>query len=169
MTDLLGESKLASEYRAAMGQLAGGVCIAMTVDPAGDPHGTTVTTGFSVSMNPPLFSISLAEESRSRQLIEARGSFMINILHGDAVEVARTFASDADRFAGLAPNWSASGLPWLPDHSVRAVECQVDQVVPAGDHVLIIGRVIMVHRPEQPARHGLGYLDRSFHRLPHRP
>lgn len=61
---------------------------------------------------------------------------MLGERHG---ELARRFAAHGDRFAGGEfAVWPGSGLPYLPDATV-ALHCTVADVVPAGDHDLLLG------------------------------
>ena len=47
------------EFRRACGRFATGVTIASVLDPRGTPHGLTVNSFTSVSLEPPLILISL--------------------------------------------------------------------------------------------------------------
>lgn len=156
-------------FRDAMANLTAGVCVITSLSPAGDPIGLTVSSGFSVSMLPPVFGLSLDLGSRTLPHLLEHGSYVANILHGDASPVALTFASRSeDKFAGLDWQHTASGLPWLPWHSVRGVECEVQSTVEAGDHIIVLGSVLDVHRPPSEPRQTLAYLDRQFHPVPRR-
>jgi len=65
-------------------------------------------------------------------------------------ELATTFArSGADRFA-LPTRWAPDvhGVPVLHDAGVR-LSCVVHQLIPVGDHVLVVARVESVHHPER--------------------
>ncbi|PFG34396.1 flavin reductase family protein [Sanguibacter antarcticus] len=157
-------------FREAMSSLAGGVCV-ITTDDRGTPTGLTVTTGFSVSLDPPLFGICVDNASRTLPALLERGAFVANIMAGSAAHVASSFASKSeDKFSPtsgpITRGTTGDGLPWLPDDCLRAVECTISQVVAAGDHTIIIGAVHEVHVPDQDATHGLGYLERTFHTLP---
>lgn len=157
-------------FREAMSSLAGGVCV-ITTDDHGTPTGLTVTTGFSVSMHPPLFGICVDNASRTLPVLLERGGFVANIMAGGSAHVASSFASKSeDKFSPpsgpITRATTAHGLPWLPDDCVRAVECVITQVVAAGDHTIIVGAVQDVLAPTTDADHGLGYLERTFHALP---
>lgn len=156
-------------YREAMSTLAGGVCV-ITTDDDGTPTGLTVTTGFSVSMDPPIFGVCVANSSRTLPALLARGAFVANVLDGDAAHVATSFASRSpDKFVSaagpIARGTTKSGLPWLPQDSLRGVECEITQTIPAGDHTLILAAVRTVHASPGGGSHGLGYLARTFHPL----
>lgn len=156
-------------YREAMSTLAGGVCV-ITTDDDGAPTGLTVTTGFSVSMDPPIFGVCVDNTSRTLPALLARGAFVANVLTGEAAHVATNFASRApDKFVApsgpIARGTTTSGLPWLPQDSLRGVECEITQTIPAGDHTLILAEVRAVHASHGGSAHGLGYLARTFHPL----
>ena len=156
-------------YREAMSTLAGGVCV-ITTDDDGTPTGLTVTTGFSVSMDPPIFGICVDNTSRTLPALLARGAFVANVLAGGAAHVATSFASRSpDKFVAasgpIARGTTASGLPWLPLDSLRGVECEITQTIPAGDHTLILAEVRAVHASHGDSTHALSYLARTFHPL----
>lgn len=156
-------------YRDAMSTLAGGVCV-ITTDDDGTPTGLTVTTGFSVSMDPPIFGVCVDNTSRTLPALLARGAFVANVLTGDAAHVASSFASRApDKFVAasgpITRGTTASGLPWLPQDSLRGVECEITQTIPAGDHTIILAAVRQVYASQGDSAHGLGYLARTFHPL----
>lgn len=173
ITGTLPGQDVGAAFREAMSTLAGGVCV-ITTDDGGTPTGLTVTTGFSVSMDPPIFGVCVDNTSRTLPALLARGAFVANVLGGHASRVASAFASRAeDKFAPesgpVARATTREGLPWLPRDSVRAVACTVSRVVEAGDHTLVLGHVTEVLRPEEEHPHALGYLARTFHSLPTRP
>lgn len=162
---------LAPAFRDAMAELAGGVCVITTLDQE-QPTGLTVTSGFSVSMTPALFAICVDNRSRSLNALLKTERFVANILDGQSSHVAGNFASSKvpDKFMSpTGPIDSATtrtGLPWLCNNSQAGVECEIEKTVPAGDHTLIIGRVIDVLFPAtQSPSGGLAYLKREFHGL----
>ncbi|UFU07050.1 flavin reductase family protein [Ruania halotolerans] len=157
-----------TDFRTAMSTLPAGVCVITTADPAGVPSGLTVSTGFSVSVAPPLFGLCVALGARTLPVLLERGAFVANILHGDAQDAAAVFASRAsDKFERAGFTSTSSGLPWLAQHAAHAVECTITSATEAGDHLLVIGAVQAVHTNPTPAEaHMLAYGDRAFHRLP---
>lgn len=84
----------------------------------------------------------------------------MNLLHQDGREAAIVFSSPLpSRFGAViwatTPVWS---LPALPEHAHTTMECAVDNVVGAGDHTLVIGKVVgaTAWRPEAaPLLYGL--------------
>jgi 3-hydroxy-9,10-secoandrosta-1,3,5(10)-triene-9,17-dione monooxygenase reductase component len=65
--------------RAFMRNWPGGVAI-VTARRGRQPIGCTVTAFISVSLNPPLVLVSLAEQSRTRSAITAQGAFGVNVI-----------------------------------------------------------------------------------------
>ncbi|MEU1087682.1 flavin reductase family protein [Streptomyces sp. NPDC005892] len=49
--------------------------------------------------------------------------------------------SGGDKFGRLAWQRSARGAP-IPDDVAAWIECEVADVVPAGDHLFVLGRVL---------------------------
>src|SRR5690606_33575379 len=73
--------------------------------------------------------------------IRAAGRFCVNILDEGQEDVCRVFASKADdKFAGLGWRASPLGSPLL-DGVLAWIDCEVADVVPQGDHDIVIGAV----------------------------
>ncbi|WP_159620986.1 flavin reductase family protein [Ruania rhizosphaerae] len=165
-----------AQFRRAMSTLPAGVCVITTADSDGTPSGLTVSTGFSISVTPPMFGLCVDLRARTLPVLLQRGAFVANILHGDAEEAATIFASRAtDKFGRTGYTRTDTGLPWLDRHAAHAVECSILSTTEAGDHLLIVGAVGAVHAsPGSAGTPGavqsmLAYGDRAFHRLPRLP
>ena len=124
--------------RDCCGRFATGVTVVTTRTPEGD-HGTTVSAFMSVSLEPPLISISL--DRRSKMLGKVRKScrFAVNIL-------SQNMRSHAMHFAGRPDDTLTKlfqdrhGLPTLRGAAAILV-ADVVRHVEAGDHVLLLGHV----------------------------
>jgi flavin reductase (DIM6/NTAB) family NADH-FMN oxidoreductase RutF len=130
------------EFRRACGRFASGVTIATVVDDRGAPHGLTVSSFTAVSLSPPLVSICLGHAVSLIGHFRAANVFGINILEESQRALGERFARKGhDRFQGVA--WSAgeTGAPLL-DGALAAIECQVEQRIPAGDHDIFVGRMV---------------------------
>lgn len=138
-----------------------GVCAPVTVvttSHGGLPHGATVSSFASLSLDPPLVSVALDRRSRLLAEILAAQRFGVNVLGADQDDVAQLFARrDTERFAGT--DWHEDrGLPRL-DGTAAWLACALDQVVPGGDHLLLCGLVTSASsRPAPP----LIYAHRTF-------
>ncbi|MFI6291658.1 flavin reductase family protein [Nonomuraea sp. NPDC050790] len=130
-------------FRTVMGSFASGVCVVTTTDAAGLPKGFTCSAVCSVSADPPLLLAAVSNRSSSLVAAVERGRFAVNMLNHDARRVSQVFASLVkDKFERV--RWDrgrVSGMPVLVD-VVAYAECELDQSVPAGDHTLLVGRLI---------------------------
>ncbi|WP_031518578.1 flavin reductase family protein [Streptomyces sp. NRRL F-5123] len=116
--------------------------VVVTVDAGRGPAGFTATSLTSLSLHPPLVSFGIGVTASSWPHVEQAGSAVVNFLGADQEDVARTFAtSGIDRFA--APTaWRRlpQGEPVL-DGVSSWLRVEFEQIVPAGDHRVVIGRV----------------------------
>ncbi|MEX2572326.1 MAG: flavin reductase family protein [Gemmatimonadota bacterium] len=148
MTD---ETMDAAEFRRVMGHFPSGIAVVTSSLSDGDPCGLTVNAFTSVSLVPPLILICVDRYAESRGCILRAGSFVVNVLEEtDGERLARRFAGphSEDKFRGVAYRSSASGVPIL-DRTLAWLECDVERTVEAGDHTIIIGKVV-----EADAREG---------------
>lgn len=142
------------ELRDAFGCFITGVTIVTTIDDAGKPLGFTANSFSSVSLDPPLLLVSIARSSRNhRQFARAKG-FAVNILSEGQREASATFARPVeDRFATVEWRKGPNGSPLIAGVSAW-FDCAVHQVVEAGDHAILIGRVEAFEATQEA---GLGY------------
>lgn len=131
----------ADDFRAALGQLASGVCV-VTMHAEGADHGFTATSVTSVSLNPMLVLVCVAKNQRSHTLLERAGHFAVNVLAHDQTELGLRFATALmeERFDALAVQRAKTGAPLLPG-SLAWLDCTTQQILPGGDHSILIGEV----------------------------
>ncbi|CAN5204822.1 flavin reductase [soil metagenome] len=131
-----------STLRSVFGHYPTGVVVAAAVND-GVPVGMAIGSFSSVSLDPPLVAFMPDRTSTSFPGIREAGSFCINVLSDDQETVCRTFATrGADKFAELA--WSpapGTGSPLLDD-VVAWVDCEIEEIIEAGDHYIVLGRVM---------------------------
>lgn len=116
--------------------------VVVTVDAGRGPAGFTATSLTSLSLEPPLVSFGIGAAASSWPHVEQARSVVVNFLGADQEHLARTFAaSGVDRFAEPT-RWRRlpAGDPVL-DGVTGWLRLDVEQVVPAGDHRIVIGRV----------------------------
>jgi 3-hydroxy-9,10-secoandrosta-1,3,5(10)-triene-9,17-dione monooxygenase reductase component len=131
----------ASTYRTVLGHFATGVVIVTAIDD-GEPVGMACNSFTSVSLEPPLVLFCAAKNSSTWPRIETSGKWAANILDEDGEEVCRLFAQKgADRFARIAYTPGRTGSPILED-ALAFVDCETIDKHDAGDHVIIVGRVV---------------------------
>ncbi|MFG2621676.1 flavin reductase family protein [Streptomyces sp. NPDC048507] len=151
------------EFRAAMSRLAAGVCLitahepASTADgPRGEDVGMTATAFMSVSLDPPLVLASLREGSRMDDLLAEQPLWAVSVLADSQLQIAGRFAmknriSDRLLFEGLPRvRGPVSGAPLLTG-ALATLECRTESRVEAGDHTLVIGRVLSAAVPAPDA------------------
>ncbi|MER7413099.1 flavin reductase family protein [Streptomyces cacaoi] len=139
------------EFRAAMARLAAGVVLVTAHDPEegarGEDVGMTATAFMSVSLDPPLVLISLRDGSRMDELLERQELWAVSVLTEGQRQTAGRFAmkgrlSDRLLFQELPhTHGTSTGAP-LVDGALAAVECRTEQRIAAGDHTLLVGRVL---------------------------
>jgi len=142
------------EFRRALGSFLTGVTIVTTIGAEGEPRGFTANSFTSVSLEPPLVLVCIAKKALGHQAFSTSRGFAINILSEDQRAASGIFASKAaDKFAAVAWQPGQTGNPVI-DGSVAVFDCDMEQLVDAGDHSILIGRVHdFTHSSAQP----LGY------------
>lgn len=144
--------------RRTIGRFATGVAV-VTTSAGGTPHGMTVNSLTSVSLDPPLLLVCLTIGARSTGAVSEAGRFAVNILSARQEHLALRFAKRGeDHFAGLEVTNGRHAVPIIPD-AFAHLECLVEREFVAGDHLVVIGRVIRVcERDGEP----LGFLGGKF-------
>ncbi|MEV1079470.1 flavin reductase family protein [Streptomyces sp. NPDC050211] len=150
------------EFRAAMSRLAAGVVLVTAQEPPLDPDdpmspkvedvGMTATAFMSVSLDPPLVLVSLRDGSRMDDLLAEQPLWAVSVLSESQRHIAGRFAmkgriSDRLLFEDIPyVRGEATGAP-LVGGALATLECRTEQRVPAGDHTLVIGRVLTAAVP----------------------
>jgi flavin reductase len=138
----------ASALREAMSLFPTGVTVVTTGRGEGT-EGMTANAVISVSLDPPLFLVSVHKDARLNQRIKGEGYYAVNFLAADQEGLSRLFASP-ERSSGssalnsLGGGYGKTGAP-LAAGSLAAIECELETVSPGGDHDLFLGRVVAVH------------------------
>ena len=138
--------------RDVLGHFPTGVTIITAMDAEGRPAGFAVGSFTSVSLDPPLVAFLPARSSTTFPKVREAGSFCVNVLGSDQEDVCRLFATTgADKFAALGWGAAPSGAPVL-DGASAWLDCTIDTVHEAGDHLIVVGRVhaLGVVHPDPP-------------------
>ena len=129
------------DLRNAFGTFATGVTIVTTREPGGIPRGFTANSFTSVSLDPPLVLVCVGKSAASCQTFSEAAGFAVNILHEGQRDLSGLFATQrADKFDAVPWRWGHLNLPLLDD-TLSQFECEREQCVDAGDHLILIGRV----------------------------
>lgn len=131
-----------TRFRHVMGSFATGITVVTSCDEGGTPVGLTASSLASVSKTPPLILVCIGHDKYTLSAIRSSGVFAINLLKADQAEIAHQFASSApDKFAKLRVKTGLLGVP-LFENTLAYAECSVFNLIDAGDHVIVIGRVV---------------------------
>lgn len=140
--------------RDAFGAFVTGVTVVTAHDTKGQPLGFTANSFSSVSLDPPLLLVCLANTSRSYGEMKKASGFAVNILSEGQKDISNTFARPVeDRFEHVDWMTGPHGAPILADVSAW-FDCSVHKIVDAGDHAILIGQVEAFDATPAP---GLGY------------
>ncbi|WP_189492505.1 flavin reductase family protein [Streptomyces antnestii] len=120
--------------------------------PLGEDVGMTATAFLSVSLDPPLVLVSLRNGSRMDDLLDEQPLWAVSVLSESQRHVAGRFAmkgriSDRLLFEDIPyVRGEVCGAP-LVGGALATLECRTEQRVVAGDHTLVIGRVLTASLP----------------------
>lgn len=130
----------AMDYRRTLGSYPTGVVIITGLGTDG-PVGLAIGSFTSVSLDPPLVGFLPDKGSTSWPKIAPSGSFCVNVLAADQLDVCKVFASKAeDKYASVRWRTAATGSPVI-EGVVAWMDCTVERVDEAGDHWLVLGRI----------------------------
>jgi flavin reductase (DIM6/NTAB) family NADH-FMN oxidoreductase RutF len=154
-----------NELRKVMRNWTSGVSV-VTSHYEGIDHGMTVSSFTSVSLKPPLVTISLMNSSRTFELVRHARNFGITILSKDQAEISKVFASQEsaseDRFAGIETFKLTTGALMIKN-GLANIDCKVSEILDFGTNSLIIGEVIAteIGNKSKP----LLYFNQQYHQL----
>jgi len=132
----------ANLFRRACAQFATGVAIAAALDTDGLPHGMTINSFTSVSMEPPLVLICVDRASNLLAIFERSGRYGLSFLCHQQRGLSMRFAQRGhDRFDSIPWQAGATGVPLIPN-ALAHLECRIARKLEAGDHVVLIAEVV---------------------------
>jgi flavin reductase (DIM6/NTAB) family NADH-FMN oxidoreductase RutF len=158
----------AAEFAAALGQYASGVCL-LTVRDGIDDVGTTVSSVMSVSASPPLVAVGLMAEGYPAEVLQEVGRCGLTVLAAEHAILASRFSSAGRPSA----RHLLEAVPWtrapasdaiVLDGGLAALDCRLDRIIEADDHVLSLLEVteVLGSRAGQPLLRLRGrYVDES--------
>ncbi len=126
--------------RNIFGAFATGVTVVTTGSEA-KPHGMTVNSFSSVSLDPALILWSVARDSARCALFEQAGHFTVNVLSSYQEAIAMSFAGKSQPFDTLPWSQGQHQSPVLSG-CVATFECQAHACYAGGDHTIIVGKVL---------------------------
>jgi flavin reductase (DIM6/NTAB) family NADH-FMN oxidoreductase RutF len=114
---------------------------------AGDGRTDAFTAAWvmQASFDPLLLALSINREHASYPLLHAGGGFVVNVLKQEQLDLARAFGTlsgrDRDKLAPVRWRPGRGGAPIL-EGALGYFDCRLEGAMPAGDHDLVLGRVL---------------------------
>jgi flavin reductase (DIM6/NTAB) family NADH-FMN oxidoreductase RutF len=153
----------ARTFRDALGCFATGVTIITAMDPNGKPIGLTANSFTSVSLDPPLLLVCIANNAGSAAIMRNAERFAANVLQIGQQPTSNRFAGKGeDRFANTPWEVGEFGTPVLTG-SLSSFECERNALHDGGDHFILVGRVLKAMF--EPRRDPLLYFRGKYRRL----
>jgi flavin reductase (DIM6/NTAB) family NADH-FMN oxidoreductase RutF len=132
-------------FRQTVGEFATGVTI-VTTEIDGVVRALTANSFTAVSLDPPLVLFCLGKATNTGRVIHAVRGFAVNILRQEQQELSTYFAGGWTR--PLPPPFTFldwDGGPRL-EGCAAAVGCSMHAVHDGGDHWIVVGNVLALHR-----------------------
>ena len=129
----------------------------------GVQHGMTVSSFTSLSLTPPQILISLAQNTRTHDLVTRSRSFGLSILSASQQDISDLFAGrvadEFDRLVGLETFTLATGAPMIAG-SLAYLDCHIVTTLGSGTHTIFIGEVLAAQNAE--SGEPLVYFNRAY-------
>jgi flavin reductase (DIM6/NTAB) family NADH-FMN oxidoreductase RutF len=155
------------QFKEAMRYFATGITVITTMTKDLDPYGITINSFSSVSLEPPLVSFSLIKTARIFEAIHTHPHFAIHVLEENQQNLSIHFAKP-----GGGSNWESLDYeiskPWnipLLKGCLTQIICERYQTYEGGDHEIILGRVVDIHKTETLDAAPLVYYKRHYHKV----
>jgi flavin reductase (DIM6/NTAB) family NADH-FMN oxidoreductase RutF len=136
-------------FRQTVGQYVTGVTV-IAMEAEGAIRALTANSFTSLSLNPPLVLFCLGKGTKAGQVIDLVQEFSVNILSQEQQSLSSYFAG---AWKGENPPpfsfTRSDGGPRL-EGAVAALGCTVHAVHEGGDHWIVVGQVVSIHRSELP-------------------
>jgi len=137
-------------FRNALGCFPTGVAV-ITASGSDSHFGITVNSFTSVSLDPPLLLWCMDRRSRRHDVFAKALGFTVSILGTDHKEVSSRLARPGEHsLDDIALIETELGPPALAN-SLAVFECAVEKMVEAGDHTILLGRVLRFSCPSASA------------------
>jgi len=150
MTNPVGTTQMrpdAAVFRATMGCFPTGVTL-LTCGRDDELVVMTLNSLTSVSLDPLLILVSVKADGRMRPRVQAQGGYAVSVLNSDQQDLSREFCLP-DRPEGATAMSRLGGVPGITGNAVVPsaaawFECELHCEFEAGDHTLLVGRVVAV-------------------------
>ena len=152
-------------FKNALASWASGVTV-LTTEHEGQVYGITASSFSTLSMDPLLVLVCIQNGNHLERMVPASGKFAVSVLASDQGAVSNHFA-----VSGRDPGPELDGFETFTDQtgcpivtgSIAHLDCELESVLPGGDHVIALGRV--VGAASDPKKEPLLYFRRDYHGL----
>ena len=142
-----------------------GVAIVAAVH-EGQQYGMTVNSFTSISLEPPLISVTLKQLTHTHDLVVKSGLFAVTILAAEQNELSERFAGKlpvlTNRFDSVETDQLSIDAP-IFKNGLAYFNCRVLNSIPVGENTLFVAEVIAAH--SAGAGHPLVYHNREYWKL----
>lgn len=129
-------------FRKTLSKFASGVTVVTSVDGDGKLFGITVSAFCSVSLEPPLISVSIEKGTGTHHALGANGDFNVHILAEGQEEISNRFASRSeDKFVDFEFETDDRGVPVICG-TLAVIKCRKFSEADGGDHTIFVGEVL---------------------------
>ena len=135
------------QLRNVAGAFATGVTIVTALRNDGSVHGMTANSFVSLSLDPPLVAFSVREQGRILQYLEFGKAVGISILSDQQEAISNQFAGYGDDELVIEMESHANGAQTIK-HALAWYATSIEDIIPVGDHSMIICRVQDLDRSE---------------------
>ena len=157
------EGSDARTFRDALGCFATGVTVVTAIGPDSLPIGLTANSFTSVSLDPPLLLVCIANNAGSAPALREAERFAVNVLQIGQQPTSNRFAGKGeDRFAATPWEVGEFGTPVLTG-SLGSFECESQDIHDGGDHFILVGCVLKAIF--EPRRDPLLYFRGKYRKL----
>lgn len=163
----LGDMPSSKAFRDAMRGFVG-ACSLITTGTGDAATGLVVTSGISLTAEPPMVLACINRTASSWSVLKETGAFGWSALGAAHQPVAERFSGVSglkghERYDGAAFITGATGARHLADAPL-AFDCTVEEMIDRGTHSILIGRVQSILT--NPGRGSLLYWNGAYHPLP---
>ncbi|MEQ9145037.1 MAG: flavin reductase family protein [Parvibaculaceae bacterium] len=138
-------------FRNALGEFATGVAAVTTVGEDGQAIGLTVNSFSSVSLDPPLVLWCLDKGSDTLPAFSNCSGFTINILSAAQQSLSNKLATQGNHgLEGVSVSEGVNGCAKV-DEALATFECEIAARHDAGDHIILVGKVVAFDRRDAQA------------------
>ena len=127
----------------------------VTVHAGGRDNCMAVAWHSSISVNPPLFGVSIAPKRRTMEMIRESGEFGINFMSIEKAELVAAVGGRSGKEVDKFDKWHIekgkslkTSAPVLKD-AYACYECRLVDEKAYGDHIWIVGEIVATHYDQE--------------------